>query len=140
MNRIVPYALWIGHAGEGRDFRKVFDTGVKAIVQVAAEEPPPQPPRGLICCHFPLLDGTGNPPEVLSLAITTVAALLKRHIPTMVSCGGGVSRAPAVVAAALSLVHQETPETCLRQVTEHHPSDVSPALWSDVTGILHSLP
>ena len=62
------------------------------------------------------------------------------HFPTLVSSGSGVSRAPAVVAAALSLVHQETPERCLQQVTRHHPSDVSPALWSDVTGILSSLP
>jgi hypothetical protein len=139
MNRIVPYALWVGHAGEGRDFRNIFDAGIKAILSVAAEESPPQPPRGLICCHFPLLDGTGNAPEMLSLAITTIASLLQKHLPTLVSCGAGMSRAPAVVAAALSLVNQDSPEKCLQLVAKHHPSDVSPALWSDVTGILNSL-
>jgi len=38
MNQILPYPLWLGHAGEGRDFTKIFDLGVKVLVQLAAEE------------------------------------------------------------------------------------------------------
>jgi protein-tyrosine phosphatase len=139
MNQIKPYALWIGHAGEGRDFRLIFDSGIQALVQLAAEELPPQPPRELICCHFPLLDGTGNSASLLSLAIETVAALLRTHVPTLVSCGAGMSRGPAVAAAALALVHREPPEECLERVVSYHPSDVLPGFWSDVTGILSGL-
>ena len=60
MNQFLPYALWLGHSGEGRDFKRIYDAGIKALVQLAAEEPPPQPPRDLIVCHVPLLDGSGH--------------------------------------------------------------------------------
>jgi hypothetical protein len=43
-----------------------------------------------------------------------------------------MSRAPAIVAAALAAMRQEAPEQCLKRVTHQHPSDVSPGLWSDV--------
>jgi protein-tyrosine phosphatase len=139
MTQISPYPVWVGHAGEVLDFRAVFDAGIKALVQLAAEELPSQPPRELIFCRFPLLDGTGNRPEMLSLAIKTVAHLLKRHLPTLISCGAGMSRSPAVAAAGLALVHHLPPEECLERVVKHHPSDVSPALWNDIKGILDSL-
>jgi protein-tyrosine phosphatase len=128
----------VGHAGEGSDFRLMFDAGIKALVQLAVEELLQQAPRELICCRFPLLDGSGNGPEILSLAINTVANLIRHHIPTLVACGAGMSRSPAVVAAALSLVHRESPEECLKRVIRAHPGDVSPALWGDIIGILSS--
>src|SRR5437764_255159 len=43
MRQITPHSLWLGHAGDGTDFRRVFDLGIRAIVQVAAEEPPLRP-------------------------------------------------------------------------------------------------
>jgi hypothetical protein len=136
MNQILPYPVWVGHVGEARDYKKIFDEGIKALVELAAEEPASQPPREILYCRFPLLDGLGNPTEVLSLAIHTVAELLKKHFPTLVCCGGGVSRAPAIVAAALALVHREAPEVCLRRVAEYHRADMSPGFWSEVTGVL----
>ena len=135
MNQIKPFLLWIGHAGESRDFRRLFDEGIQALVQVAAEEPPPQPPRELICCHFPIVDGPGNRGKVLALAIQTVAHLVKAHVPTLVSCGAGVSRAPAVAAAALAIVHGEPLEEWLKRLTEIHPTDVSPGFWNEVVGM-----
>jgi protein-tyrosine phosphatase len=139
MNQIPPYPLWVGHAGEGREFRQLFEAGIKALVQLALEEPPLETPRELISCRFPLLDGTGNRPESLYLAISTVATLLRMHLPTLVVCGAGMSRAPAVAAAALAMVHHQAPAACLQQVVQHHPSDVSPGLWSEVTGLLPSV-
>ena len=136
MNQILPHPLWVGHAGEGRDFRRVFDAGIKALVQLAAEELPSQPPRELLFCRFPLVDGSGNNPEVLYLAIHTVTTLLQKRIPTLLACGAGMSRSPAVAAAALSLAHHEPPEDCLQYVIRYHPGDVSPALWSEITGLL----
>jgi hypothetical protein len=76
MNQIKHYPLWVGHAADGRAFRQILDQGIRAVVQLALEEPPAQPPRELLYCRFPLVDGSGNDPEVLGLAINTVAALL----------------------------------------------------------------
>lgn len=138
MRQIVPHPLWLGHAGDGRDFRAILDAGIQAIVQLAEEEPALQPPRELICCRFPLVDGGGNARKVLSLAITTLANLLEQHVPTLVCCGAGMSRAPALAAAALSMVYQEKPDDCLKQIAEHQPHDVLPDLWSDIKSFLES--
>jgi hypothetical protein len=116
----------------------VFDAGIKALVELAAEEPPSQPPRELIYCRFPLLDGTGNERQLLDLAISSVANLLERKVPTLVACGRGLSRSPAVAAAALALIYQEPPGECLKRVAQHCHSDVSPGLWSEIASYLDS--
>jgi protein-tyrosine phosphatase len=139
MNQVEPNLLWIGHAGEGRDYRLIFDSGIEALVQLAAEEMPPQPPREIVCCHFPLLDGTGNKSTLLVLAIRTVTALLQIRWPTAVTCATGMSRAPAIAAAALSLAHGKPIEECLQQVVACHPSDVSAGFWSEVVSVVSSL-
>jgi hypothetical protein len=139
MNRIEPHRLWVGHAGDERDFRALFDAGIKAIVELAVEEPPSQTPREVIACRFPLVDATGNDTEILELALRTMAALLKAQVPTLICCGGGISRSPAVAAAAMSLAFGEPPEVCLKRVVAHHRSDVSPGLWNEVMALLPSL-
>lgn len=138
MNQVLPYRLWLGHAGDGRDLRQLFDADIRAVVQVAAEEPPSQPPRELVFCRFPLLDGVGNDGNLLLLAVSTVATLLREHVPTLVCDGSGLSRSPAVAAAALAFLHGGPPEDHLQRVTAHHPSDVSPGLWNELTGLLRS--
>ena len=60
MTQIQPYSLWIGHAGEARDYERIADAGIEALVNLAAEEKCDQPPRGLLYLRFPLIDGTGN--------------------------------------------------------------------------------
>ncbi len=65
MNQIKPHAIWIGHAGDGRAFRDIFDNGIRAIVQLAMEEPPIQTPRELVYLRFPLIDGAGNGRDIL---------------------------------------------------------------------------
>ncbi len=132
MRQVLPYALWLGHAGDGRDFRAMLDVGIKAVVQLAAEEPLPQLPRDLVFCHFPLMDGPANDATLLYLATTTVANLLEKRLPVLVYCGGGMSRSPAIAAAALAMVYQEDPDACLKKVAEHHPADVAPGLWHDI--------
>ena len=139
MNQIQSYPLWIGHSGEGHNFPPIFDAGIEAVVELAAEEPALPSVRNLISCRFPLHDGVGNRPELLVLAIRTVASLIESGIPTLVCCSGGMSRSPAVVAAALSLVNHDSLEECLKSVTYHHPSDVSPGLWREVTRLPHEL-
>jgi protein-tyrosine phosphatase len=138
VNQLTPYPLWLGHAREGDDFRKLFDAGIQALVEVAAEERPSQPPRDLIYARFPILDGLGNDRNLLDLAISLVANLLERRVSTLVCCATGLSRSPAIVAGTLALVYQESPEECLQRVVAAHPSDVSPGLWSEVKAFIDS--
>ncbi len=139
MDQIAPHRLWVGHAGEERDFRALFAAGLKAVVEVAVEVPPSPTPRELIACRFPLIDGPGNDPEVLEMALRMVAALVKAQVPTLICCDGGVSRAPALAAAGLALAHGEPPWNCLQRVVARHRCDVSPGLWNEVTALLPAL-
>jgi hypothetical protein len=139
MNQIQGQPLWLGHAGEGRAYQQLFDAGIQAVVQVAAEEMAPQPPRELICCHFPVLDGAGNAVPLLSLVVSTLGTFLRLHLPTLVCCSMGSSRAPALAAVALAVVHGGPPETWLERITQQHPADVSPALWNDLVALTPSL-
>jgi hypothetical protein len=43
-----------------------------------------------------------------------------------------MSRSPAVVAAALSIVHGGSPDQKLKEIVAGHPHDVSPHLWEAV--------
>ena len=141
MRQVTPYWLWLGHAGDGRDFPALYDAGIRAVVQLALEEPARRPPRDLVYSRIPLLDGAGNTDDALFLAVRTVADLLRRRMPTLVCCGAGMSRAPAVVAAALALVEQAPPEDCLRRLAEqHHPTDVAPGLWNELLQLLNCNP
>ncbi len=90
--RISPESIWIGHAGEGHDFTPLLDLGIEAMIELAEEEPSFPTRRDLISCRFPLIDGVGNRPELLALAIRTVAILIAAGIPTLVCCSDGLSR------------------------------------------------
>jgi hypothetical protein len=139
MKQILPYQLWLGHAGDGRDFRQILDIGITAVIQLAEEEPALKPPRDFIYCRFPLQDGPGNSVETLCLAIDTVANLLTRQVPTLICCGAGMSRSPAVAAAAMARVQNVPPVECLKHVVACHPSDVSPGLWGEITRLMSLL-
>jgi protein-tyrosine phosphatase len=138
MRQISAHLLWLGHAVNGRDYRRILDTGIQAVVQLAAEEPVLELPRDLVYCRFPLVDGPGNDWKLLQLAITTVAYLLEKKVPTLVVSGAGLSRSPAIAAAAISLVFQQSSDECLKQVAEHFPADVAPALWEEVKRVVEA--
>jgi protein-tyrosine phosphatase len=132
MQQLTPYPLWLGHAGEGHDFRQVFGRGIRAVVDLALEEAPAPPPRELIYLRIPLLDGAGNDAGSLLLAVQALASLVRRHVPTLVTCGAGMSRSPSITAAALSLVYGETPESWLQRIVKDHPHDIAPAFWAEL--------
>jgi len=138
MNLIKGYPLWVGHAGESQAFRELFDKDIRAVVQLAAEEPPSQLPRELIFFRFPLVDGAGNDANLLQLAIASVGSLLKKEIPALVCCGGGMSRSPAVAAAAIATLGRASLEDCLKSVADCHRTDVSPSLWAEIQQIFTS--
>jgi hypothetical protein len=134
MHRILELPLWFGNARDAADVRRVMDAGVEAVVQVAAEEPPLTLPRDLIYCRIPLLDGADNPPKLLELAIAVTAHLLQTRTPTLVCCSSGLSRSPALTAAALARCRpgEGDAEAWLAKIAAHHRLDVSPALWNEL--------
>ena len=132
MREILPNQLWLGNAGDGRDPDSLLRAGVVAVMNLAAEESSPVLPRSMIYCHFPIVDGAPDDQTILRVAIQTLVSLLKNQVPTLVYCRAGMSRSPAVVAAALSIVHGGSPEDRLREVVAGHPHDVSPQLWEAV--------
>ncbi len=130
--REVHPKLWIGNALEARDLRRVLERGIEALVDLAIEEPSATLVRELTYCRIPLLDGAGNPPEKLRLAVETVVSLIRAQTPTLVACGAGMSRSPAIVAAAIAVVERANPDEVLQRITAGFPHDVSPALWKDI--------
>ena len=105
---------------------------ILAVVDLAAEEKVSNLPRSLVYCRFPIIDGQQTSQSVLPTAIETLVSLLKRGTPTLVFCGAGMSRSPAVVAGALSIVEGGSPDDRLRKIALGHPHDVSPQLWQAV--------
>src|SRR5262245_49719624 len=125
MHRLEPYPLWLGHAGDLSGVRSILDAGVCAVVDLALNEPAPHLPRDMVYCRFPLVDGVGNDPWILLSAIRTTASFLKLEVPALVCCSAGLSRGPAVAAAALSSITGRPPEDCLLQVSSQVSHDVS---------------
>jgi protein-tyrosine phosphatase len=135
VRQLIPYPLWVGHAGDGRDLRGVLSADIAALIDLAENEPPVAVTRDLVYCRFPLVDGAGNPPWLLRAAVDTVAHLLRSSVPTLVFCSAGMSRSPAVAAVALATVSGRTPEDCLAEVLRSGAADVSPALWRELRAV-----
>jgi protein-tyrosine phosphatase len=89
-------------------------------------------PREVVYCRFPLVDGAGNRPQVLKAAIDTTVSFLRGNVPTLLTCGGGMSRSPAIAAAALAAVEGMSLEQALERVAAAGPHDVSVAFWKEV--------
>jgi protein-tyrosine phosphatase len=132
MRRIPDSPLWVGHAGDARDLRGVLSAGIQAVVDLAENEPALAVTRELVYLRFPLVDGAGNPPWLLRLAVETVVALLQSGVPTLVFCGAGMSRTPCVAGAALAVVRGCTLSEGLAAMTTSGPADVSPGLWAEL--------
>lgn len=140
MRPIIPDLLWLGNILDADDLRRVLDTGVGALVCLAAEELPPRITRDLIYLRYPLLDGGGNRPEMIRAAVEAILSLVEKKIPTMVYCGAGMSRSPAVVAAALSRLRSSSPDDEIAALLHNQPHDVSPLVWRDVKQALEQQP
>ncbi|MCL4203278.1 MAG: dual specificity protein phosphatase family protein [Pirellulaceae bacterium] len=136
MREIIPSRLWIGNAMDARNVTGVLDLGVSAIVDLAVEEPAIQFPRDVVYCRFPLIDGTGNQPAFLRVAIATVASFIASRTPTLVTCGAGMSRSPAIVAAAMATTKRIALADVLEKLTAGQPHDVSPGLLAEITRLV----
>ena len=136
MRCITANHLWIGNAIDARTPVRLHEIGIVAVVDLAVDEPIAQLSREMVYCRFPLLDGAGNDPAVLRAAAETTASLIRDKVPTLVSCSAGMSRSPAIVAAATALVRQTDPDECLLELIDAAPRDVSPPLWAELKAAL----
>jgi hypothetical protein len=130
MRRIEGYPLWIGNARDARDIKAVLDAGIEAIIDLAMEEPPIHLTRELVYLRFPLIDGPGNPPWLVRLAVNALAELVRAGVPVLVACGAGMSRTPAVAAAAIAVLESRPLAAVL--ATMPKPVDVSPGLLREL--------
>lgn len=131
--------LLIGNAMDARDLRLLYDNRVAAVVDLALNEAPAQLSRELIYCRIPIIDGDGNPSPLIRTAVRCVTTLIESGLRTLVACGAGMSRSPAIAAAALALHTKATPDECLAAITSNAPRDVSPTLWSRVKDAYHEI-
>jgi hypothetical protein len=132
MRQIMPYSLWLGHAGEARNLRAVLDSGILAVLDLALEEAPAKMVREIAYFRVPLVDGSGNPPWLLRAAVDVLASLLRSGVPALVSCGAGMSRSPAVAAVAISAVNGQPAGPSLELVAKFGKCDVLPGFWREL--------
>jgi len=136
MRQVTKYPLWLGHVGDLRDLRAVVSAEILAVVDLAANHQPANLTRELVYCRFPLLDGAGNPPWLLRVAVSTVAWLLRSGTPTLVVCSAGMSRTPIIAAAAIAQLRGCSLGEAVAFITPSGPADISPALLAEVQAVL----
>ena len=132
MREVIPERLWFGNSIDARDLSRLHDLGIVAVIDLAHEEPPASLSRDMMYCRFPVVDGDRNNDWFVYAAVDTTATLIRSQLPTLVACSAGMSRSPAVVAAALAIVEDAAPDACLERVVNGNPHDVSPKLWKDI--------
>lgn len=136
MRQIADYPLWLSNAYEARDLRAIHNAEIKAVIDLALNEPPLAVTRELVYCRFPLIDGTGNPPWLLRAAVQTLVDLLSAQIPTLVFCSAGLSRSPLIAAAAIARLQHSSLHDELLAVLRDAPADVSAGLVADCEAVL----
>lgn len=139
MREIQANLLWTGNARDARDGLSLFDSGISAVVDLAYEEPPAQLPRQLVYCRFPIVDGAGNDPSLLKLALSTTVELLRSGTSTMVACSAGMSRSPTVAVCALAVHLGRSPESVLAMINETVSLELHGDLWTYVCEIAREL-
>ncbi len=136
MRKVEGTTLWIGHAGDARNLVLLNESGIRAVVDLAEEEPPLQLSRELVVLRFPLVDGGGNPRWLLEMALTDVERLLRWKVETVVTCGGGLSRSPCVAAGALARLRGWSFDEALSRITKSASADVAPGFAAEVCALL----
>jgi protein-tyrosine phosphatase len=132
IRNVYSNVLYVGNATDARDLRRLYDTSIRAVIDLALNEPPVQLGRDFIYCRYPLNDGEGNSDALVTLAIQTVVSLVRDEVPSLVACSAGMSRAPCIAAASVALLTGRAPDDCLLQLITDAPNDVSQILWAQV--------
>ena len=135
MREAITNCLWLGNAMDARDIAAVLGLRIVAVVDLAMEEPPIQFPRDVVYCRIPLVDGSGNRPEIIRAAVDLTASFIDSRVPTLVACGAGMSRSPIIVAAALAKVDGRSIDQALEDITAGVAHDVSTSLWAEIKAV-----
>ncbi len=135
MRKAILDSLWIGNAHDLRDVQAALAIGIRAVVDLAANEPPVLYPRDIAYCRLPLVDGPGNDKALLRLAVITTAEFIGSRVPTLVACSAGMSRSPAIIAAAIALFAGISRDEALSGVAATGPHDVAPGLWAEIKAL-----
>lgn len=133
MREIQSELLWTGNA------RGLFDAGIAAVIDLAYEESPAQLPRQLVYCRIPIVDGRGNDPSLLRLALLTTVELLRSGTPAIVACSAGMSRSPTIAICALAVHLDQSPDSVLERVNDQAAIELHGDLWTDVGEIVAEL-
>ena len=136
MNEIECGKLWIGNASDVREPQPLLDAGIRAVVDLAYEELPAQLPRHLVYCRFPIVDGGGNEPGWLAIAVATVKHLLEISVPVLVGCSSGMSRSPTIAAFALSQYKKCRPEETIDTIAGIRSLELNDRLWGQLSRIV----
>jgi protein-tyrosine phosphatase len=139
MRRFGESNLWLGNSGDAKGFRALFDRGIEVVVDLAFEEMPSTPPRQVVYCRFPLLDGPGNPTWLLQMAIDLTSGFVRSRKPTLVCCSMGMSRSPCIAAAALARAFGGSPADYLKLLLASGPGDIAAGLWNEVLQAFEAL-
>ncbi|HEX4609249.1 MAG TPA: hypothetical protein VH092_13690 [Urbifossiella sp.] len=130
MRQVPGYPLWVGTARDTRDVRAILDAEIAAVIDLAIEELPATLTRELVYLRFPVIDGPENSPAVLRAAVAALVELVAAGVPTLVACGAGMSRSPALAAAAVACCERRPMAAVLALMPG--PVDVSPGLQRDL--------
>tara|TARA_R110002072_G_scaffold302999_2_gene491064 strand:- start:12913 stop:13386 length:474 start_codon:yes stop_codon:yes gene_type:complete len=136
MREIYANQLWTANAREARDAAGLFAAEIPTVVDLAYEESPALLPRQMAYCRFPVVDGAGNDPSLLRLALLTTVELLRCEVRTVVACSAGMSRSPTIAIGALAVYLDQSPETVLERANEQSAIDLHGALWIEVCEIV----
>lgn len=140
MIQVPPESLWLGNRGDLGAILDGTNGEICAVVDLAINEPVATLPRDVAYVRMPLIDGSGNPPKLLRAAVQLTASLLMEKIPTLVCCSAGMSRTPAIAAAAVAMLWSANPADFLDAWADDIPHDISPALWNELQTALKTAP
>lgn len=95
--------LAIGNESDAANESLLIDSGITAVLNVAAEVMPPHYQSDIISAKVGLIDGPGNYPSLYTVAIQMLETLLTEGEIVLVHCAAGISRSPFIVACYLVL-------------------------------------
>ena len=79
MREVVERQLWIGNAHDARNLPVLHEHGIRAVIDLAAEELPAELSRDLMYCRIPLTDDDGNEDWLLRAAVDTTVRFVQEH-------------------------------------------------------------
>ena len=136
MREIIDGTLWIGNARDARNLAGLAAAEITAVVDLADNERPAALAPSTTYLRFPLSDDGNNSPALLACCIAILAELLRCDGQrVLVACSAGMSRSPAMTAAALHRLGRGSLDECLAIAVRGAPRDISPSLWNAIVEI-----